>query len=92
MAEQDQEVPQTGDNPNKQAPGATKNPGDLKAGDIKWITLPPNMDVAPDGTMTPKAGAKGGKVTTKTLSGSQRRDLAGRIRAKLRLAATKKPE
>lgn len=95
MAAKAEKTAQTGDNPNK--PGSGPNKGDLQAGDISWVTPPPNM-VERGGRLVPKGKAsarvndapKG--ATTKTLSKAQRRDLAGRIRAKLGLAASKKPQ
>lgn len=76
---------QTGDNPNQTGVGPNK--GDLKPGDITWVTPPPNM-AERNGRLTPTgAGPEG--ATTKGLSKAQRRDLGKRIKAKLRLAAGK---
>jgi hypothetical protein len=88
MAEQDQKVAGEPDNPNKTSTGPNK--GNLGRGDVEWVTLPPNMEER-DGKLVPKGGRPDGSAT-KGLSGPQKRDLAGRIKAKLRLAAAKKPQ
>jgi hypothetical protein len=85
MAQGDRETPQTADNPNKAGQGPNK--GDLKAGEIRWLTPPPGMEEH-DGKLVPEG--EGRRVngdedpaTVKGLSRGQRRDLARRIRAKL---------
>jgi hypothetical protein len=91
MAAKAEKTPQTGDNPNQ--PGYGPNKGDLQAGDITWVTPPPNMEEK-GGRLQPKKRVNAGpeSATPKKLSGGQRRDLARRIRAKLGLAASKKPQ
>lgn len=73
-------TPQTADNPNKAGIGPNK--GDLGPGDIEWIKPPKSAE---------RVNKPPVKVATKKLSGSQRGDLARRLRAKLGMAATKKP-
>jgi hypothetical protein len=75
---------QTGDNVNQ--PGIGPNKGDLKPGDITWVTPPPNM-AEKGGRLVPDGPEN---AVPKNLSGSQKRDLAKRIKAKLRLAAAKR--
>ncbi|AWY07492.1 hypothetical protein SEA_LAZERLEMON_9 [Streptomyces phage LazerLemon] len=86
MAQRDEKTPQTGDNPNK--PGVGPNKGDLKPGDISWVTPPPGM-AERNGVLEPVGKGPQG-ATVKVLSKAQRRDLAGRIKAKLGLAASKR--
>lgn len=77
---------QTGDNENKAGMGANK--GDLQAGDIRWLTPPPGMAEV-NGKLVPEDKGPAG-ATPRKLSKEQRRDLAGRLRAKLGLAASKR--
>lgn len=74
---------QSGDNPNQ--PGVGPNKGDLSPEDIHWVTPPPK---APARRERVNAGPEG--ATPKALNKDQRRDLAGRIRRKLGLAASKR--
>ena len=95
MAAKAEKTPQTGDNANK--PGAGPNKGDLQAGDISWVTPPPNMverggRLVPTSKASARVNATPEGATPKKLSKGQRRDLAQRIRAKLGLAASKKPQ
>ncbi|QFG07824.1 hypothetical protein SEA_ARACELI_10 [Streptomyces phage Araceli] len=74
-----QKTTQTGDNPNKEG-SFQADKFQYREGDIEWIKPPSGAPGGSPDTATPKA-----------LSKDQRRDLAGRIRAKLRLAAGKRP-
>jgi len=74
-----QKVPQTGDNPNIDG-GPQPEKFQYHEGDIEWIKPPAGVRGATPETATPKA-----------LSKEQRRDLGKRIKAKLRLAAGKRP-
>ena len=74
-----QKTPQTADNPNKDG-SYQADKFQYREGDIEWVK--------------PPAGARGATPETavpKSLSPDQRRDLKTRIKAKLRLAAGKRP-